>query len=187
MIPIYEQGTGNGIGHSQDSFIERFDAICKEHIAAGRAKAFAFVFYKFTDAPLKKILRNQGVFAQLDRLAGSDLSVFYLHTGNRDAVEEFNEVFLRTLNIQDHATLPCVVFFRVTKDQITDVEIAQLDSTDLIHGFKELYEAIERYKLEQQPAKSEARWLKWAKSSGQFVSLELFRTAIKKALEYVVF
>ncbi len=29
--------------------MERFDDICKEHVEEGRAKAFAFIFYKFND------------------------------------------------------------------------------------------------------------------------------------------
>ena len=36
-----------------------------------RAKAFAFIFYDFTDSDLQKILKDQGVFARLDRLAGN--------------------------------------------------------------------------------------------------------------------
>lgn len=187
MIPIYEQGSGNGIGHSQSSFMERFDDICKEHVEEGRAKAFAFIFYKFNDTSLKKILRNQGVFAKLDRLSGRDLRVFYLHTGSRCAVEAFNDFFLRELGIRESATLPCVVFFRVKKDQIEDVEIAQLDNADLIHGFDELYEAIEHYKQNQNAEKPEARWLKWARGGGKAVRLELFRAAIKEALEYIAF
>jgi hypothetical protein len=44
MIPIYEQGSGNGIGHGLDSFLNLFDCICSEHRKEGRAKAFAFIF-----------------------------------------------------------------------------------------------------------------------------------------------
>jgi len=65
MIPIYEQGSGNGIGHGLSSFFRRFDEICAQHLAEGRAKSFAFIFYDFTDQALRKILKNQGVFAQL--------------------------------------------------------------------------------------------------------------------------
>lgn len=185
MIPIYEQGSGNGIGHSQSSFMERFDDICKKHLEEGRAKAFAFIFYKFKDTSLKKILRNQGVFAKLDRLSGHDLSVFYLHTGSRSAVEAFNDFFLRELGIREISTLPCVVFFRVKNDQIEDVEVAQLDSADLIHGFDEIYESIEHYKQNQSAERPEARWLKWVRGGGKVVRLELFRAVIKEALEYI--
>lgn len=32
MIPIYEQGSGQGIGHGREQFIKRFDEICAEHL-----------------------------------------------------------------------------------------------------------------------------------------------------------
>ena len=112
MIPIYEQGSGNGIGHGLDSFLNRFDFICAEHRKEGRAKAFAFIFYDFTDKAIRHILKNQGVFAKLDRLSGKELSVFYLHTGTRHAIETFNINFLAALGVEDRASLPCVVFFR---------------------------------------------------------------------------
>lgn len=128
MIPIYEQGHGKGIGYNFDSFNLRFDAICREHIAAGRARAFAFIFYDFTNASFHRILEDQGVFAQLDRLSGTQMSIFYLHAGTREMVERFNQQFLDTLGVTDKAELPCVVFFKVNNDQIEDIEIAQLDN-----------------------------------------------------------
>jgi hypothetical protein len=94
MIPIYEQGTGNGIGHSLDTFIQRFDSICTEHERSGRAKSFAFIFYDFNDSDLRRVLKNEGVFAQLDRLAGALLSIFYLHSGTRRSIGLFNAHFL---------------------------------------------------------------------------------------------
>jgi hypothetical protein len=57
MIPIFEQGPGKGMGHSLRSFHERFDKIYREHIHVGRAKAFAFIFYDFTDEHLRRLLR----------------------------------------------------------------------------------------------------------------------------------
>src|SRR6266700_5291869 len=106
MIPIYEQGQGRGIAHGLDSFLDRFDAICQEHVTSKRAKAFAFIFYDFVDQDLRRILKNQGAFAQLDRLAGDDLSVFYLHMGRRDTVSKFNTAFLSKLGVIDKATPP---------------------------------------------------------------------------------
>ncbi len=94
MIPIYEQGCENGIGHGLSSFIRRFDQICTEHLSKGRAKSFAFIFYDFTDQAIRKILTNQGVFAQLGRLSGKELSVFYLHAGTEATVKAFNAHFL---------------------------------------------------------------------------------------------
>lgn len=184
MIPIYEQGSGNGIGHGLLSFLQRFDEICNEHLAEGRAKSFAFIFYDFKDQAIRKILKNQGVFAQLDRLSGERLSVFYLHAGSRKTINAFNAHFFRALGIQGNAVLPCVVFFRVDKREVADIEIAQLESTDLIHGFSELYGAIQQY-LSAKPATSAvpARAIRWLTSSARFLSVELVRAALKKAIE----
>lgn len=185
MIPIYEQGQGKGIGHGLDSFIARFDSICKEHLLSKRAKAFALIFYDFVDQDLRRILKDQGVFAKLDRLSGNNLSVFYLHTGTRHAVQKFNTAFLSKLGIEG-ATPPCVVFFKLKNDKFEDVAVAQLDHADLIHGFNELYGVIERYVESDVSRVGEGlRSLRWLKSGGGFIAIEVFRAALKKAFEFL--
>lgn len=187
MIPIYEQGSGNGIGHGLQSFLRRFDEICAEHLASGRAQSFAFIFYDFTDQAIRKILKNQGVFAELDRLSGKELSVFYLHAGTKAAVEAFNAHFFSVLGIEGQATLPCVVFFRVQKGAIEGVKIAQLESADLVHGFHELYGAIQQY-LSASPAglTEPSRAIRWLKGGAKFLSVEVFRAALKKGFELFI-
>lgn len=184
MYPIFEQGSGNGIGHGLKTFFNRFDYICAEHIKAGKTKAFAFIFYDFTDRALKKILKDHGVFARLDRLSGIDLSIFYLHTGGEHAVKAFNTRFIAELGVEEQALPPCVVFFRVNDAKIEDVEVAQLDNADLIHGFNELYGVIEAYVSARPAAGAESKLLRWVKSSAKFVGLEVFRAALKHSLEY---
>jgi hypothetical protein len=185
MIPIYEQGSGNGIGHELSSFTRRFDEICTEHLSKGRAKSFAFIFYDFTDQDIREILKNQGVFTHLDRLSGRELSIFYLHAGKKATVEAFNNHFFSALGIEGQTTLPCVVFFRVREDAIEDVEIAQLESADLIHGFSELYGAIQQY-ISAKPVASakSSRAIRWLKGGSKFLSVELFRAALKKGMEF---
>jgi hypothetical protein len=184
MIPIYEQGSGNGVGHGLQSFLGRFDEICADHLAKGRAKSFAFIFYDFTDQAIRKILRNQGVFTQLDRLSGKELSVFYLHAGTKAAIESFNAHFFSALGIEGQAALPCVVFFRVQKGAVEDVEIAQLESADLVHGFHELYDAIQQYLSASPAASTESSGaIRWLKGGAKFLSIEVFRAALKKGFE----
>ncbi len=184
MIPIYEQGSGNGIGYVLSSFLLRFDEICAEHLAKGHAKAFAFIFYNFNDRAIRKILKNQGVFAELDRLSGEQLSVFYLHVGTKASTEAFNSHFFSALGVEGQATLPCLVFFRVKKGAIEDVEIAQLESADLVHGFHELYGAIKKYLSTSNAAPAEpSRAIRWLKGSAKFLSVEAFRAALKKGFE----
>lgn len=184
MIPIYEQGTGHGMGHSLDSFSVRFELLCQEHLREGRARAFAFVFYDFYDDELRNILRDQGVFTQLDRLTSNDLSVFYLHSGRRQAVAQFNAEFKRRLGVDSDVNLPCVVFFRLKGGKIEDVTIAELESANLIHGFYELYGIIERYisgSLGDMPG--EPKYLRLIKSGVPFIGIELFRALLRSALD----
>jgi hypothetical protein len=139
------KGDGHGIGHSLESFLRRFDEICTEHIKAKRAKAFALILYDFGNQDLRRILKDQGSFAILDRLAGSILNVFYLHTGSSEGIKRFNELLLAKLDVQEKATLPCVVFFKVGGDGVCDIVVAQLDNANLIHGFRELFGVLEDY------------------------------------------
>ncbi len=186
MIPIYEQDQGRGVGHNFDSFLNRFDVICREHTERKRAKAFAFIFYDFEDRDFRKILKDEGVFAQLDRLSGVNLSIFYLHTGRRKAIAKFNAEFLSKLGITDKASPPCVVFFKFNSDKIEDVFIAQLDNANLIHGFHELYGVVERYiASDAGEVGIGLRSLKWLKGGSEFIALEVFKAALTKALAHV--
>lgn len=186
MVPIFEQGSGKGIGHGLDSFIGRFDEICTQHATTGRAKAFAFILYNFNDAVLRRVLRDQGVFARLDRLSDSDLSVFYLHAGTQRSLDAFNVHFISTLGVNETPRLPCVIFFRFMNGNIKGVEIVELESADLIHCFQELYEVIEKYIADQPTQNSSAGVIKWIKVSGKFVGLEVFREGLKKGLELLL-
>ena len=192
MIPIFEQGQGKGIGHSLRSFRERFDKICSEHIHAGRAKAFAFIFYDygdhifydFTDQHLRRLLKDQGVFVQLDRLAGDKLSIFFFHTGSRRSVEAFNQQFLSQLGIAESVTLPAVVFFKVKEGELTDIAVVELDNSDLIHGFKELYDVIEKYIADELAAVDHGpRAIRWLKSGAKFISTEAFAAFLGRVFQ----
>lgn len=182
MIPIYEQGSGRGIGHNLKSFLARFDQICETHLKEGRATNFAFIFYDFTDRKSRAVLKDQGVFAQLDRLSGSDLSIFYLHSGTRHAVEKFNDTFLNRLEVSDAVTMPCVVFFKLsTSGELTDISVANLDHNDLIHAFKELYDVIEAYK---SASNKKPKYSRWVKGAAKIVTVETLKEGIKMWLGF---
>jgi len=186
VIPIFEQGSGKGIGHSADSFLERFQEIAVDHIESGRAKALAFVFYDFRDREFKKVLKNQGVFAQLDRLSGNELSVFYLHSGSDRLLKNFNETLMSALGVDKQAKTPCVVFCRVSSDGFTDISVARLDSADLIHGFHELYGVINAY-ISGDKDQPEPKYISWVKGSLKFVSLESIKALVRGLLKGGIF
>lgn len=145
MVPIFEQGKGRGIGHTFNTFIARFIEICEEHLDNGRAKAFAFILYDFHDEATRQILHDLGGFTRLDRLSSNDLSVFYLHSANRKQLKAFNDIFLHVFDIPTNRSLPFVLFFRVVDRDAKDVEIIELDQSNLIFAFDELYGVIKDY------------------------------------------
>lgn len=146
MIPIYEQGKGDGIGHSFESFVTRFIDICNEHLTDKRARAFAFLLYDFNDSQIRKILKSQGGFAKLDRLSGKDLSLFYLHSSDQRLVKMFNQVFLSAFEVDRQKNkLPVIIFFKISNNEVSDLSIVELEQSNLMFAFNELYEIIENY------------------------------------------
>ena len=187
MVPIFEKGQGRGIGYGLETFLQRFDQICAEHLAHERAKAFAFIFYDFLDEDLKQILKDQGVFTHLDRLSGDQLSIFCLHTDAEVAVRRFNREFLSRLSLNETTQLPCAVFFRLGVQGVTDVAVAQLDSADLMHGVLELYGVIQRYLEGAQEPESGRKHIRWMKSAAGTVTMEALRAALRAAFDHLTF
>lgn len=145
MIPIYEQGHSQGIGHGYDSFLRQFIEICESHLKNGRAKSFAFILYDFQDKQIRKILKSQGGFARLDRLSGSELSVFYIHSDNKKLVKAFNHIFVGAFEIENTAELPCVLFFKMDDGEVKGLQIVELEQTNKMFAFEELFSTIESY------------------------------------------
>ncbi len=146
MVPIYEQGKGNGLGYTFDEFIKRFVTICNDHKDNNRAKSFAFIFYDFGDKAVKDILKDQGGFVELDRLSGKDLSVFYLHSNNKALFKAFNEIFFGAFQITDNdSKLPFVLFFNIVDNEVANLEIIEIEHSNLMLAFKELYDIIKNY------------------------------------------
>jgi hypothetical protein len=187
MNPIFKQGKGKGIGYSISEFHERFDELCREHLQLRKANAFALIFYNFGDRDLQKILEDQGAFAQLDRLSGHNLTIFYLDSESKGLATYFNSHFLSKLGVAGEATPPCVVFFKLTGDKIGDIAIARLDSANKVHGLLELYRVIENYiKIQTNALPIQEKSPEWIKGGARFIGLEAFRAALRKALDHLL-
>lgn len=145
MIPIFEQGHQEGIGHGFDSFLRKFIDICETHLKNGRAKSFAFILYDFQDKQIRDILKSQGGFTKLDRLSGSELSVFYIHSDNKKLVTAFNKIFVGAFEIENTVELPCVLFFKMNGGEVEDLQIIELEQTNIMFAFQELYSTIDSY------------------------------------------
>jgi hypothetical protein len=184
MVPIvFEQGQCQGIGHSFDSFLRRFIEICQEQLQSDRAKAFAFIFYDFNDKATKKVLKNRGGFTRLDHLSGHDLSVFYLDSDNKKQLRTFNDTFLHVFDISTNRPLPFVLFFKLADRDAKDVEIVELEQSNIMFAFDELYRVIENYvsKLNNDDIKKE-------NNSYKFIHIiQSAKTiAVKAFIEYLI-
>jgi hypothetical protein len=117
-----------GIGMGYTAFIDRFKAICQEHLHEGRARAFAFVFYDMTHGVVRQALRDAHGFRLLHEKTGKDITLFYLHDRAVEAHwRSFNKMFMEALGIEDQMVPPCMVFFRVHGEDIEDVSIYHID------------------------------------------------------------
>ncbi|WP_090375230.1 hypothetical protein [Dyadobacter sp. SG02] len=142
MVPIFEQGKGQGIGYSYPHFLKRLIDICESHLSDGRAKGFALILYDFHDTVIRDILKSQGGFAKLDRLSGENLSIFYLHSNTSRRIEDFNKILLGAFGVAPKITPPLIIFFKMKSQEPTDVQIVQLYEDNKIFAFQELYDAV---------------------------------------------
>jgi hypothetical protein len=144
MVPIFEQGQGQGIGYNFNTFVKRFHEICNEKIKKGNDHSFAFILYDFENQAIKDILRTQGGFAQLERLISNNLSVFYLHTENQAIFKKFNYYFLSFFKLDENHKRPLVLFFKLINDNIQDIRVVELQQDNYLFAFNELYIIIEQ-------------------------------------------
>ncbi len=117
-----------GMGYSE--FVDGFEEICKQHIDDKRARAFAFIFYNMIDGTIRSALKSARGFEILNKQSGNDITLFYLHShspNNLNYCDKFNQEFMRTLNISEQVTPPCIVFFRINAKEITDINFSQID------------------------------------------------------------
>ena len=95
MHPIQMQEGDRGIGMGYTAFINRFEAICQEHLHEGRARAFAFVFYDMTNGVVRRALSDAQGFRLLHEKTGKDITLFYLHDRAIEAHwGSFNKTFM---------------------------------------------------------------------------------------------
>lgn len=145
MIPIFEQGKGNGIGHSFDSFLRRFSDICEKSKSENIRKTFAFILYNFNDEYLKQILKNDGVFTKLDRLTGNYLDVFYLNSNDSEIFGNFNKIIIHSFDFYEELKLPAIIFFDFFNRNIENVEILEIEMKNKYTGFHEISEILKKH------------------------------------------
>lgn len=132
MYTIFLDGKGRGgsraTGLGYGEFVETFEDICREHVRDKRARAFAFIFYDMINGPVRSALKSARGFEILNEETDKDMTLFYLHSGAVDAYAgAFNQQFMQALNVADQVTSPCIVFFRVTGEEIDDISFRHID------------------------------------------------------------
>ena len=117
MNPIFTTSNDKGLnGYWYDEFVNQFDNICKEHLADKRARKFAFIIFDFHSAT-HSVLQNQGVFTDLDRLSGKDITIFYLdgqlnqHRNTQNKLFQNLNDLVTGLADQSIQSIPFILFF----------------------------------------------------------------------------
>jgi hypothetical protein len=152
MYPIVEVQHGAPAGHDVESFEAKVARVCGEHLNAGRAKAFAFVFASFEDGITQGILTDHVCNRELHRLSGSELTIFFLWSNMyRATAENFNEVMMGKLGLPQDQKLPCIVFFRVEDNKASCIEAVSLVE-DWLRGYQVLRKSVERFLAGEQQA-----------------------------------
>ena len=182
MFFIYEeQKDGSRRGLGVGDFRARFSQICKSHLTDGRARAFAFIFYNYSDNEFRQVLDNEHVFDELNQLAGKDLSVFVLHPITEHTVSLFNSEFLAKLRIEGTVSLPCVVFFTLKDDQFDKIVVAELSHVQIETAFHELHRVMENY-IRDIPPPSELKLVRLVWSGTKFIGAHALDALLGAAL-----
>lgn len=159
MNPIFTvQNDKNLSGYWYSEFEQQFDDICNQHLKEGRAKAFAFIVYDF-NSPIHKTLQDQGVFTELDRLSGENITIFYLdgqlgkkNSSQTQLYENFNKVLIE-LSGKRVRNIPFIVFFDFVDGDVTRFESypirdnEKLILNDLVKAVKNKLEKLNSKKL----------------------------------------
>jgi len=149
MYPIMIGKNRQGlVGHSIDSFVQEFDAICSDHLNKGRAKSFAFIVYNFY-SDLHRLIETQGALLQLNNLSGHHLTIFYFfgssdkHNSNENRiVANLNEIIKESAKTKGNFNTPFIFFFDFKDNQVTVVDVVHLIQDNPLFIFNELKEVI---------------------------------------------
>jgi hypothetical protein len=128
MAPILMGSGERAIGYSHKDFVNEFQEICESHLAAGRARSFAMIFYSMRDGRVWEALNGADGFRILNQESGEDMTVFYLEaSGLSSLAASFNSSFMSQLGVEDQVHPPCIVFFRVSDGEVEDVSFDSVD------------------------------------------------------------
>ncbi|MEZ5106793.1 MAG: hypothetical protein R2757_19975 [Draconibacterium sp.] len=191
MNPIFTSNNERKLkGYWYDEFVSHFDSICKEHLSTGRAKKFAFIVYDF-HSPTHEVLQNHGVFTELDRLSGKDITVFYLdgqlgrNRNNQTRLfRNMNEILL-DLTGEQIRSIPFVVFFDFKDDDVSNLKCYTIreDEKFILHDLIKSVELELKSLQEEAPKKNTTIMSGLLKETPKILYTEFIKTIFKDIFE----
>jgi hypothetical protein len=136
MHPIHLRSGGSEVGMSASQFREEVIAICNKHRSEERALVFAFLLFDRRHAQVARVLDDSRFYETLDEIAGSLLTVFYIHSEplqsgkRRDAwgsqADEVAKVITNQFELGGdwNKANPAILFFQVTDNRISQARFA---------------------------------------------------------------
>ncbi|SKB64028.1 hypothetical protein [Daejeonella lutea] len=186
MYPIFEEGKGEGLGHSERDFYKRFIAICQEHLDNGRAKSFAIILYDIHHTAIQEIYRTPGSFAQLHLKSGNDITIFFLDSQNRRLLKKFNTAFLHAFDIKNKHSLPFILFFKIVEGDVSDIAVVELQQSKSMFAFKEIVDVVQLYldknSASNETSKDNLKWLKGIKKVTNITLEKLIESVVSEGL-----
>lgn len=150
------EGT-RGRGIAAHEFSEHFLEICEQHRREHRALAFALLLYRLEDASLIKTLQDEAYWNALDEMAGRFVTVYVFYSPMRlpkspddpwreKDVEEASaalELLQQHFSFGQRLNLPCMLFFQVQGNEVTDSYVVPLSQLSIEATFSEVREILD--------------------------------------------
>jgi hypothetical protein len=153
MIPVYLSQNNGRQGYGFDEFSRKFFDICDSHRRDGRALAFAFILYSYSNPEVRKVLDDKDYWDALDEISGNRLSVYsfisphgrkrqqpiQFLTGVRLAdlkqSKAFVEEYFKVDLFEDH---PSILFFQVSDNKVSDACLVKITAKSVENCFDEI-------------------------------------------------
>jgi len=161
MVPLKILSDGTIRDLSQKAFAQSIIDMCQKHRNDGRALAFAFILYDFTNPEISKVLNDREYSSALHTISGHYLSIYYIHSREETFGEDLDAVsgvenralypikadnspdmmlpvLKRYLKTDEEVKNPSILFFQVDADMISDYFLIKLSEERVEDSFLEL-------------------------------------------------
>jgi hypothetical protein len=139
MHPIHLRAGRAEVGLSASQLREEVIAICNKHRAEERALVFAFLLFDRRHAQVARVLEDRRFYETLDEIAGSLLTVFFIHSEpsqRRKTRDVWNleagkvaEIITNQFEVGGDLdrTKPAILFFQIDDNRISQARFASFE------------------------------------------------------------